>query len=115
MGGRHSSVIGWEPIQNVPLVLTPGDFMHTIRRPRGSADYPASTTARIVFTPKGLAAVELPATATDRELVWRAESSLVTAAKIPGRTPYRLYLTVTNEDATVDDWLWITGVVRRID
>lgn len=115
MGGRHSSVIGWEPIQNVPLVLTPGDFMHTIRRPRGSADYPESTTARIVFTPKGLTPVALVATVTTRELVWRAESSLVTAAKIPGRTPYRLYLTVTNEDATVDDWLWITGVVRRID
>lgn len=113
MAGRCGDVIGWEPIANVPLVLTSGDFMHTIRRPRGSVDYPVSAVARIVFA--STSPVTLTAIRTARQLVWRAESTVVSKTAVPGRTPYRLFLTVTNEDSTVDDWLWFTGVVRRID
>lgn len=98
----------WQPVYEI-LHLTHGDFIYSRSAP---FTLPPGTAAEIVWdldTPVTWTAVVDGTTVT-----WREESEDCTAAIIPHRTPYEMWLHYPNsETETDDDIVWKVGHAHR--
>lgn len=102
--------LGFQPAVGVPLFLSAQqDFIH--EEEHKTSQWPAGTSARIAFDggPVWSGVVD------GKVIRWRIESELTTAALVPDRRKYRVYLTIPRDGGLTDDWLWFTGQVRRTD